>query len=354
MFAYGLLIFMFFALGLFYRSWNNKEQTTRFMITIFFIGYLILLCLRDKTVGIDTVNYIIRYFNIFHYMRWKDIFSYKVDEVGFSILVKLIAVFTDSNQAFMIIMALLGVIPVMILYRRESKEAAVCCSFFMISLLFEIFFSGLRQGIALGLTVPAYYYCKQKKIVPFLLIVALAATFHVSAVMILFIYPIYHAKIIGKWLWVVVPIMGLIYYYNRLIFTTLFEVFGGKYFEKYSTLTGTTNQYGLLMLFILISAYCIIMMDADQADEDDIGFRNILLLATVIQFFAPLHNIVSRLNYYYILFIPIALSRANFKCKQNIRQITPIASAVMTVYFIFFFFFNKGDQLHIMEYILCF
>ena len=354
MIVYATLIVFFFGSGAFYWTRYEKERAIRYMITTFFVVYMFLLCFRATSVGIDTKNYIYRYFEPFQNMRWREVFQYRADELGFSLFVKIIATVTSNAQIFIIATALVSVIPVMILYRNESREAAVCCAFFMISLLFEFFFSGMRQGVALGLTVPAYYFTKQKKIIPFLLIVALAATFHVSAVMILFIYPIYHAKITGKWLWVVVPIMGLIYYYNRVIFTLLFEAFGGKYFEKYSTLTGTTNQYGLLTLFVLISVYSVVMMDEELADKDDIGFRNILFLATAMQFFAPLHNIASRLNYYYILFIPIAITRTNEKCKHMFWQIAKVASWVMTVYFVYYFFFSKGDTLHIMNYQFCF
>lgn len=355
MIAYAALMVIFFGMGAFYRTrFDDKKRTTKYMITTFFVVYLFLLCFRATSVGIDTINYVNRYFYPFYTMSWREVFMFSSDEPGFSIFVKLISVITTNEQIFMSLAALVAVVPVMVLYRRESREAAVCCSFFMISLLFEFFFSGMRQSIAVGLAVPAYYFAKSKRIVPFLLIVALAATFHISAIMMLFIYPIYHAKITGKWLWIVVPVMGLIFYYNRQIFTVLFELVGGKYFEKYSTLYGSTNQYGLLILFVLLSAYSIFMMDSKIADEDDIGLRNILLLATVIQCFAPLHNIVSRMNYYYILFIPIAITRANQKCKHRYWQITKVASCVMTAYFIFYFFFSKGDTLHIMNYSFCF
>lgn len=348
--VYAVLVLVFFASYFVFRTYYSSEKTTRYMITTFFVGYIILLCFRDPSVGIDTNNYITKYFIPFQFMNWKDILHYTIDEPGFSVLVKLIHSITNSQQVFIAVIALLSVIPVMILYRKESKEAAVCCSFFMISLLFEIFFSGIRQGIAIGLTVPAYYFTKNRKIIPFLLIVLLATSFHISAVMILAIYPIYYAKITGKWLWFVLPSIALVYFYKSTIFTVMFQVFGGKYFEKYSTLYGSTNQYGLLLLFMMLSVYALIVLDEHSADDNDIGLRNILFLATLIQCFAPLHEIVSRMNYYYILFIPLAIVSVNYKCKRKYTQVTKLASAIMTVYFIFYFFFLKGDTLHIMEY----
>ena len=353
MIAYAGLIFVFFGSGLLCRSKYRKEVAIRYMITTFFVVYMFLLCFRATSVGIDTTKYIYRYFRPVRTMSWREILQYGADELGFMVFVKLVAVINNA-QVFIMATALVSVIPVMILYRNESKEAAVCCAFFMISLLFEIFFSGLRQGMAVGLTVPAYYYTKQKRLIPFLLITLLAFSIHSSALMILLIYPIYHARITKKWLWAVIPAMAMVYRFNRVIFSAFFSAFGGKYFEKYSTLTHSTNQYGLLVLFVLLSAYCILVMDESKADKDDIGLRNILLLATCMQFFAPLHSIASRMNYYFILFIPIAVTRANSKCKYLFWQVAKVASWVMTAYFIYYFFFHKGDTLHIMKYAFCF
>ncbi len=320
-------------------------------IGTFFVIYIALLCLRDSTVGVDVRGYINNYFYQFKALSWQQIVEYKGDELVFSALTKVIGAIFSSPQIYLSIIAIASVGPVMYLYKREVKGALLCCSFFLISLVFEIFFSGLRQAVAVGLTVPAFYFAKDKKIFKFILVVLFAMTFHLSAAIMFLIYPIYHAKITRKWLWFVLPIMAIIYRFNSEIFNFLLLFSGEKYYTKYGVWgLGTTNQYGLLVLFVLIAVYCFVVLDEEQADADDIGFRNLLLLATLIQFFAPLHFIVSRMNYYFILFIPIALTRANYKCKPQFWQLTKIASAVMTVYFIVYFFFMKGDTLHIMDY----
>lgn len=316
-------------------------------ISVFFVVYIALLCLRGSTVGVDVKHYINNYFYRFQTFNWQQIVEYKSDELVFSAFTKIIGTIFNSPQIYLSIIAIASVGPVMYLYKREVKGALLCCSFFLISLVFEIFFSGLRQAVAVGLTVPAFYFAKDKKIFKFILVVLFAMTFHLSAAIMFLIYPIYHAKITRKWLWFVLPIMAIIYRFNSEIFNFLLLFSGEKYYTKYGVWgLGTTNQYGLLVLFVLIAVYCFVVLD----EADDIGFRNLLLLATLIQFFAPLHFIVSRMNYYFILFIPIALTRANYKCKPQFWQLTKIASAVMTVYFIVYFFFMKGDTLHIMDY----
>lgn len=328
-----------------------RAGVERKTITVFFVIYIILLCLRDYSVGVDLRSYVYNYFLAFRGMNWSQIVAYKGDELAFSFLTKIIGILTSNPQVFISIIAFISVVPLMVLYRREVKRAILCCSFLLISLVFEIFFSGLRQAVAIGLVIMAFYFAKNKKPVPFVLMILAATRFHLSAFIALLIYPIYHAKITRKWLWFVVPIMAFIYYFNSTIFNTLLLFSGEKYSTKYSVWgLGTTNQYGLLILFVLLSLYCFFMMDEDQADSDDIGFRNLLLLATLLQFFAPLHFIASRMNYYFIMFIPIALTRANDKCKGRYWQIAKVASVVMSIYFIYYFFFSKGDTLQIMDY----
>ena len=324
-------------------------------ITVFFVTYILLLGLRDVTVGIDAKSYINNYFLRFRFFGWKDLLQSNTDELGFTLLTKFIGIITGSPQIYLLLIAIVSVLPLMYLYRNESRDAILCCAFFLISLLFEAFFSALREGVALGLVAPAYYFTKKKKIVPFLLIVALASTFHLSALILIALYPIYHAKITIKWLWFVVPIMYLVYRYSSVIFNTLLVTMGGKYATKYLIYGyNATGQYGLLVLFVLISAYCFFMMDEEQADSNDIGFRNILLLATALQLFAPLHVLASRMNYYFIIFIPVALTRTNAICKHRYWQIAKLAKIVMVVYFVFYFFVLKGDQLQIMNYQFCF
>lgn len=339
-----------------YEGYNYDFESAKKLvesktITTFFVVYIILLCLRDTSVGVDVKWYVNSYFKQFQSLSWQQIVEYKSDELVFSALTKILGIIFNSPQIYLAIIAVASVTPILYLYKYEARNALLCCSFFMISLVFEILFSGLRQAIAIGLVVPAYYYAKDKRLFKFILVVAFAMTFHLSAAIILLIYPVYNAKITAKWLWFVLPAMAVIYRFNSQIFNFLLLFSGEKYYAKYGVWgLGTTNQYGLLALFVLISIYCFIVLDEEQADKDDIGFRNLLLLATVIQFFAPLHFIVSRLNYYFILFIPIALTRVNYKCKPMFKQVVRVASAIMIVYFIFYFFFMKGDTLQIMDY----
>ena len=331
---------------------NNKSSDVEGKtLIVFFTLYIALLSLRDSSVGVDTSYYLNRYFYQYKFISWGEILQNYTGEIGFFALSKIITDITNSPNIYLAIIAIVSVTPILYLYKKECQDALLCASFFLISLLFEAFFSALREGVALGLVVPAFYFTKKKKIVHFLLTVFLASRFHMSALILVLLYPVYYANITVKWLWAVVPAVLAIYRYNGVVFNTLLTTIGGRYADKYLIYGyNATGQYGLLILFLLIAVYSFLMLDEEQADESDIGVRNILLLTVVLQLFAPLHVLASRMNYYFILFIPIVLARTNVKCKRRYWQIAKLAKYVMIIYFIIYFFFIKGDSLRIMNY----
>ena len=177
MLAYGFLILLTVLAYVFFRNQarsrkgynrnialSNEEIQARYAtvevktITVFFTSYIILLGLRDPTVGIDARSYINNYFLRFRGYSWSDLIHNNADELGFTILTKFIGVLSSSPQVYLFLVAAISVIPLMYLYRKETRDALLCCAFFLISLLFEAFFSALREGVALGLVAPAYYF----------------------------------------------------------------------------------------------------------------------------------------------------------------------------------------------------
>ena len=56
---YGILIGLTGFVYLFFTALHyEKSKVDKITITFFFIGYLLLLCLRDYSVGVDTRGYV--------------------------------------------------------------------------------------------------------------------------------------------------------------------------------------------------------------------------------------------------------------------------------------------------------
>lgn len=353
MIIYGIVIVLTIGVNwLFTELHYEKKRIDQITVVFFFLSYLFLLCARDYAVGVDTHHYI-KSFESSRLLAWKEQLQFEDTEIGFVLLRSAVSFFGGA-RLFVVVVAILTVIPVLYLYRNEAEDSMMCISFFLISLLFEMFFSGMRQSIAIGLAVPAYYFVKQKKKIGFILTVVLAYFFHKSAIVLALLYPIYHLHITKKWLWYIVPLMGVIALKRDTLMNSIFRLAGEEYAYKYSYLTGSSGQKGLMVLFLLITVYCYIILDETKAGKEEIGLRNILLLAAFIHLFTPLNPTISRINYYFILFIPVAISRINNRCSDYLLQVQTVASIVMPIFFIMYFFLMKDDSLNVFNYKFCF
>lgn len=353
MIIYGILVGLTVLIYLFFTALHyEKSRVDKITLTFFFVMYLLLLCCRDVSVGNDTRSYV-KTFEYAKMIGWKSGLLYGDQEIGFKILRQLVASIGGS-RLYICVVAALTVLPVLYLYKNEAEGAMLCISFFLISLLFELFFSGMRQGIAVALGVPAFYMVKKKKFIPYVLVVALACTFHKSAILLLLLYPIYYSRITKKWLWFVIPGIVLVYLNRSMLLEQIIRLSGDEYTYKYAYLTGSSGQMGLMVLFLLLAIYSYIVLDEKQASTEEIGLRNILLLTACIHLFTPLHPTISRLNYYFILFIPVAMTRINNRANQPILQGVRVAEVVMPTFFVLYFFLAKADSLHVFDYKLFF
>ena len=204
--------------------------------------------------------------------------------------------------------------------------------------------------LAVGVGILAYECIRNKKIVLFVLCVLFAMSFHTSAFMLAFMYPIYHAKITKKWLLVVVPAIIVVFIFNRQIFSVLSIVI--ERYTQYDASVTQTGAYTMIFLFAIFAVFAFLIPDESLLDEETIGLRNFLLFSLILQMFAPLHTLAMRMNYYYIIFIPLLLPKI-IDCKsERWSQVAVIARHVMVVFFFAYFFINasSGGGLRIFPY----
>ena len=110
----------------------------------------------------------------------------------------------------------------------------------------------------------------------------------------------------------------------------------------------------VLVLLIIFTIYSYVIADENQLDNDTIGFRNILLLMVTLQCFAPIHALSMRMNYYFLIILPVILPKIVNRSKISMKKIAKLSVIVMTAYFLFFFYnraFNGADSLEIYPYV---
>lgn len=345
MLPYCFLVIVPVLAGTFKIKGLNYRKQDAVICTFFFILFS-LLALRSVEVGRDLQVYRYYFFE-FAKMDWNEA-TIPLKEPAYFLLNKAVASFTDNFQWLLAACAFLTVYPIDRVYKDEIEDPVWTIALFICMSTFIMLFSGLRQSIAMALGMLAFQCAKGHKFLPFLIVVAAAILFHRSAFILLIIYPLYHAKITKKWLYVVIPCLVAVFVYNKQIFTfmTLFIE------DYYQSTISETGAYGTLILLILLSVYSFAVADETRLDDTTRGMRNILLLSVALQMFAPLHTLAMRMNYYFLLFTPLLIPKIAAQSRPRYAQVVRLSRYVMIVFFFAYFFIScpKSNALDTFPY----
>lgn len=321
---------------------NREISNHSCMLPVFFIVLIFLLSLRDETIGKDLSNYKY-YFERISALDFGEIFSSDLEYL-YVILMWAVSRFTNSYQIFLTVIAIITVVPMAIIYCEDRQNGFLKLVLFMNMSTFVILFSGVRQSIAITLGLVAYEFVKRKKPLFFLLFTFLAFGFHNSAFMILFFYPLYYVSLRKKHLWFIVPSVLLVAIFNKYIFSALSLVISFLFGEKYIATIDKTGAYTSLILFGLFAIFSYVFPEEEEMDRETLGLRNFLMMAVIIQCFASIHNLAMRMNYYYIIFIPMLIPKLFKYPKSEFKEVGPIVKAVLVTFFVCYYLFTTYNS----------
>jgi hypothetical protein len=138
-------------------------------------------------------------------------------------------------------------------------------------------------------------------------------------------------------LWFVIPVIGLVFVFNKQIFglaaNLMFSIMG----EKYDVEVEETGAYLMIVLFVLFAIAAYFFPDEKKVDAEMNGLRNFLLMAVMLQCFAPVHTLAMRMNYYFIVFIPIVVPKIFKYSKDNIKDVAKITKGIIVGFFVVYY-----------------
>ncbi len=326
------------------RKTDNLANQTKHKVPmiIFFLILLAILMLRHQDIGIDLKNYLASFSAIKRIPFNKMFERFEYYEKGYVLLMKIIARITSNKQIFISIIALISLVPIAVMYSKNSENALLTISLFLLLPNYTMLFSGLRQVIAIALVVVSYKFVKEKKLLWFLVIVLIAFFFHKSAFIAFLLYPIYHMNITRIKIAILLPIIGLIFIYNKPIFEFLLQ-FLGEY-DNYSY--SETGAYTMIILFALFVLFSYIAPEEKNMDNETIGLRNISVMILVLQIFALASSVAMRMNLYYTVFLPILIPKVINRTSERNQKIYRLVGIFMTLFFLAYYVYKltKGES----------
>ncbi len=331
------------------KSLKVNFRTKHIVLGSFFLIWLLLLCLRNESVGVDVEHYKNWYLSL-QYSSFDKIREGNF-EIGFCALGKLLSLIGIDFRGFLIINAVLSVVPVYLLYRKNiTYNPYLAIVMFLCIGLFTMYFSGLRQILSMAFVAPAYKFTKEKKIIPFIVIVALAVLFHNSGFVLLFMYPVYHVRIKAFNSFIIYAFVIVVFYvFKAPIFEFLCSLIS-DYYSYSTTQTGAVSIFIMLLLFV---AYSFFIPDSGSMDDEAFGLRNVLVFSTILQIFAGINLLAMRFNYYYIILVPVAFLKISEYSKDEYKKLVQLAQLVMICYFTFYYFYKAytgSNTLHVYPY----
>lgn len=350
MLQYLILALLPAVAGIYFPKREEQKKNRIIFATVLFFGMLILLLsLRHISIGIDNNNYKFYFEKIFR-LDFSQITSKFENEHGFYFLNKIVSFISKDYQVFISIVAILSIVPVAIFYGKESDSAYLPLILFMSVAPFSMYFSGLRQALAMAFAIPAFYLAKNRKIIWFVLVCFFAMQFHQSAFMLFFLILICNFRFTSKGILFSSPIILFVYIFNGQIFDFLLR-FMGDYEDQYGG--EATGAFMMTLLFVLFTVYVFVVIDEEKMIKTDIALRNIMVVALILQIFSAADPIAMRMNYYFLPFIPVLLSRVQGICKEKYIQVVKLANTIFICFFTLYFIYNMltgEDMLEIYPY----
>ncbi len=200
MLAYNLLLLFILILGICICEIKKNRRNNAVFLIIVSVAMIAMSYLRAGTVGIDYKQYA-DYFTQVRNGGWSFLISsangYRV-EPGYSLLNYFVSLFTGDVHIFMLFVSVLTVgLTALALYKYSPIPWAGMFVFASFG-FFGNSLSFLRQSIAISIFLFAIHFLKEKKLLPYILIVLLAVSFHKATIIMIPIYFIAHIKINWK------------------------------------------------------------------------------------------------------------------------------------------------------------
>lgn len=323
------------------KAYNLKDEKAEklkvIMTLIAILPMFLLFVLRNKSMGTDTFGYV----RAFQYSIPKHSFQellrgdYGDTEVGYLIYVKVITLFTNNYTIFFLINGIIIFGALLHFAFRYTENPFVFFFLFIALGTYAFINTGLRQSLAIAICIFAFDFVRNRKLIPFLLLVLLAYFFHKSAMVFLLIYPLGSIKQ-TDWMIFTYVILAVVFVAGFAAFQGLFNEILGYEYEIEETGNG-----GIFMIFVFVLCSFSIFMLFDKKEEkekkdSDALLMQLSLMAVVFWLLRLISRTAERISFYYIIGLYAYFSRAigieKDKLSNLCKWLLILASFVLYVY----------------------
>lgn len=298
----------------------------------------ILLAFRADSVGMDTPNYI----RSFENQKLPEHLQYEDDriEIGYVFLEGLIAKTLSNPQWLFIITALFICLSIGHFIYQTAKEPMLALLFFITLGFFQFTLSGIRQSIALSITLWLYPFIKQKQFIRFIIGLFIASLFHKSAWLFLPAYFIAQQKITP--IRILIELLGFLLLFlsaERLLLITA-DIMDYNY-----GIEETGNGYIFFIIVLLITICGIFNRTAIiQQNPTNKYVLNLNFISFSLWGLRLISRTAERVTLYYMPYSYLLLEEMIMSQKKSIKQFS-LFIVILLAISLFFYRLSKDSSI---------
>lgn len=345
MIPYFLILFVVVFIAYIGRRYGSNSVRI-ISLTLVFLLLVVFAGLRDRSVGTDTGNYI---WMLLSTNTFIDVF--RTTEFGFNTLLLISKSISNDYSILLTLIAfvVVGLYISTIAKLTERYETAV---FLFITLgAYTFFFNGARQGIAAAICFFAIPYLLERKPKQYFLLVALAFTFHHTALIASLLYFLAVPRV--SWRQIVAVVVGSVI--MTLFLTVFVQLAAVLVDDKYSSYAEVTEGGGRVLVAFFVAQGTLLYLLRNKA-KDKNGYYskllNIYLIGLMPLVAAVFSNVnpsgIIRLHMYFsstaIVLWPMIFIGLNKARERN------ILSLFFLLFMLFFFYLTTSSFSKLVPY----
>lgn len=258
------------------------------------------------------------YMNLFYYVNWGDLYP----EITFIALAVILRDFGFNYQALFVLYSMLLFFFLYIAIKNYTKSSRIflfaLILFFLTPILFWNSLSVIRQSVSVMIFFWASKYIISRELIKYLLAIAFASLWHLSALPLIFCYWICHRKFTIKKHILFVISMLFFYKFNifQAILISLIDYLGT--YSNYLNDVSAGFSSGFTAIFSLL-LYVLILMFKKNDDLEGNMFLNMYALSIMCIIIFNFSGAIYRMRMYFEIFYTILLPSTIVVINQRYR-----------------------------------
>lgn len=317
MLVYLINIFLIIVWALIFCT-GKRTRLKKWLYVGICFAQLYLISAYRYGIGADYSQYAIGFFNMsrdgFSNMQYKDW------EIGYVLLNKIIGISTAQPATFVMISSLFPLIGPAYLIGKYSSNPFMSVFLYVNFYLFYLDMNYIRQAIAMSIICFAFGFLRDKKFWRFLLIVAIAACFHLTVLYMIPVYFVGMLKVNTRSL--LLYLFGLLFYY--ILSDGLLSIILANFHNEYSgSVFIESGVYFFYAFFPLL--LCAGMIALSYFVKEKSRTLELLIHLTLMMGFWQIvmtkHALFERFSYYTMLFVILAVPEALNAFKKQLKTV---------------------------------